>query len=144
MVLEKIKEIFSQPVPNNQHIKILVIEDNLVDMKIACEAIRRGGYSAVQAFDGKTGIEKAQALLPDLIIMDYNLPDSTGPQNCRILKHDDHTKHIPVLFLTSMSSPSSVIDCYEQGGENYLYKPIKPKFLLKQIEQTLKDRKIVE
>ncbi len=144
MVLERIKQIFKGKAPDNKHIKILVIEDSAVDMKVAFTAIERGGYSALQAWDGKTGLEMAQSKLPDLIILDYNLPDSKGPDICKILKGDDATRHIPVLFLTSMDSPGSVIDCYEKGGENYLYKPIKPKFLLTQIEQTLQDRKLAQ
>ena len=144
MVLEKIKQIFRGPTPDNKHIKILVVEDNEVDMKVACAAIDRGGYSAIKAYDGKTGLEMVQSRLPDLIILDYNLPDIQGPEICKILKGDNATRHIPVLFVTSMDSPGSVIDCYEKGGENYLYKPIKPKFLLKQIEQTLQDRKLAQ
>ncbi len=144
MVLEKIKQMFRGVSHDHKDIKVLVIEDNEVDMKIACAAIDRGGYRALQAWDGKTGLEMAQALLPDLIILDYNLPDCKGPDICKILKNDKFTCNIPVLFLTSMDSPTCVIDCYEKGGENYLYKPIKPKYLLKQIEQTLQDRKLAK
>jgi CheY-like chemotaxis protein len=144
MVLEKFTQLFKAKAPDYKHIKILVIEDNPVDQKVAVAAIEKGGYTALWAIDGKTGLEMAQAKLPDLIILDYNLPDSKGPEICKTLKNDDATRHIPVLFLTSMDSPGSVIDCYEKGGENYLYKPIKPNYLLKQIEQTLHDRKMAQ
>ncbi len=122
-------------------ITILVIEDNEVDQRMACAALERGGYQALKAYDGKTGLELAKQHLPGLIILDYNLPDTKGPELCKILKNHYDTQHIPVLFLTSMDTPDSIIDCYEQGGENYLSKPISSKDLLKQIELTLKDRK---
>ena len=140
MVLTIITQLFSNA-PDNKHIKILVIDDNEIDQKVACAAIERGGYSTLKAYDGKSGLAIAQSKLPDLIILDYNLPDVNGPEVCKILKADQSTRGIPVLFLTSMTSPGSIIDCYEQGGENYLAKPINPKFLLKQINQALKDRK---
>jgi CheY-like chemotaxis protein len=135
---------FISPKSSQKNIRILVIEDNEVDQKIACAAVERGGYSAFKASDGKSGVEMAQTLLPDLIILDYNLPDSKGPQICQALKVNEATSRIPVLFLTSMDSPGSIIDCYEQGGSNYLAKPVNPKFLLKQIDQALKDQKTKE
>lgn len=139
MVFEKIRGAFK--VPNgHKHIKVLVIEDNEVDMRIACAAVERGGYSALKAYDGQSGLSMTKEFLPDLIILDYNLPDCKGPDICKTLKTDAATGRIPVLFLTSMTSPGSIIDCYEQGGENYLAKPINPKFLLKQIDQALKDK----
>lgn len=130
---------FSNP-PDKKHIKILVIDDSEVDMKVACAAIERGGYSTLKAFDGKTGLSMIKEHLPDLVILDYNLPDFKGPDICKTLKIDATTGRIPVLFLTSMDSPGSIIDCYEQGGENYLAKPIDVKFLLKQIDEALKDK----
>lgn len=133
-----------KPTPDNKGIRILIIDDSPVDQKIASQAVLKGGYTALTAGDGKTGIQMAKEHLPDLIILDYNLPDINGPEICKALKAEEATNRIPVLFLTSMTSPGSIIDCYEQGGENYLSKPINPKFLLKQIDQALKDRKIKE
>ena len=143
MFWHRFKDFFAAK-PDKSAVRILVIEDNEVDQKIACAAVERGGYHAFKAYDGKTGLAMAQTLLPDLIILDYNLPDSKGPDICKVLKVDETTRRIPVLFLTSMNSPGTIIDCYEQGGENYLAKPVNPKFLLKQIDQALKDRKTQE
>ena len=140
MIFNKIRRMLKGP-SGNDHIKILIIEDNEVDMKVACAAVERGGYSTFRASDGKTGLSMTRQFLPDLIILDYNLPDYKGPEVCKALKIDTATSRIPVLFLTSMTSPGSIIDCYEQGGENYLAKPINSKFLLKQIDQALKDKK---
>jgi CheY-like chemotaxis protein len=130
-----------KPKIDNKHITILVIDDSMVDQKVACAAVERGGYSIILAGDGQSGIAKATEHKPDLIILDYNLPDAIGPQICETLKKNQTTANIPVLFLTSMDTPDSIISCYEKGGENYLAKPISPKTLLKQIEQTLKDSK---
>ena len=120
-----------------KNIKVLVIEDNHVDQRLACAAIEQGGYTALKADDGKSGLKMAVELFPDLIILDYNLPDTNGPELCKVLKANDLTRDIPVLYLTSMTDPENVLNCYEQG-ENYLAKPISAKLLLKQINYILK------
>jgi len=138
-MLDKIKSFF-QPKPTQKNIKILVIDDAPVDQRVACEAIERGGYTALKASDGKRGIELARQENPHLIILDYNLPDIKGPEVCRHLKAHLDTHEIPVLFLTGLTGPDNVINCYEQG-ENYLAKPISPKLLLKQIDSILNIKK---
>ena len=138
-MLSKILSVF-KPKLLQKHIKVLVIEDTEVDQRLACAAIELGGYTALKAIDGKSGFELAKAQKPDLIILDYNLPDIKGPEVCRLLKAHADTTHIPVLFLTSLTDPDYVVNCFEQG-ENYLSKPISTKLLLKQINIILKDIK---
>ena len=140
MFWDQIKKIYTFEKRKQQDIRILVIEDNEIDQRVACAAVKRGGYSVLQAYNGKTGLEMAKEFLPNLIILDYNLPDINGPEVCRTLKFNNLTNRIPVLFLTSMDSPGSILDCYEQGGANYLAKPVNSKFLLQQIDQALKDK----
>jgi len=122
-----------------KNIKILVIDDTEVDRRLACAAVEQGGYVSLRASDGKSGLEIAKQQKPDLIILDYNLPDIQGPDVCRLLKAHQDTQKIPVLYLTSMTAPENVINCYEQG-ENYLAKPISIKLLLKQIDFILKNK----
>jgi len=136
-MLDKILSIIN-PKALQKHIKILVIEDTEVDQRVACAAIERGGYTALKAGNGKTGLEMAREHKPNLIILDYNLPDTLGPDLCKVLKADEKTSNIPVLFLTSLTGPDNIIKCFEQG-ENYLAKPISVKLLLKQIDSILKD-----
>ena len=141
MFLKKLQEFFAAK-PVKQNNRILIIDDNPIDQKVICAAIERAGHRTFKAFDGKTGLAMAGELLPDLIILDYNLPDISGPKVCEALKADGPTGGIPVLFLTWRDSPNSIIDCYDYGGENYLAKPINPKLLVRQIEQILEDKKL--
>ena len=115
-----------------------MIEDTEVDQRISCAAIERGGYTALKANDGKSGFAMAKEHKPNLIILDYNLPDIKGPELCKVLKMNLDTQEIPVLYLTSLTGPDDVISCFEQG-ENYLSKPISVKLLLKQINSILKN-----
>ena len=127
-----------KPKALQKHIKVLVIEDTEVDQRLACAAVDRGGYTALKANDGQSGLALAKEQKPDLIILDYNLPDMKGPEVCKLLKAHSDTHHIPVLFLTSLTDPDYVVNCFEQG-ENYLSKPISINLLLKQIDSILKD-----
>jgi DNA-binding response OmpR family regulator len=136
-MLSKIMSII-KPRVQQKHIKVLVIEDTDVDQRLACAAIERGGFTALKAADGKTGFEIAKQEKPNLIILDYNLPDIKGPELCKLLKAHLDTAKIPVLFLTSLTDPDYVVNCFEQG-ENYLSKPISIDILLKQIDSILKD-----
>jgi DNA-binding response OmpR family regulator len=135
---------FAPKAPDNKHIKILIIEDSEVDQKLVSTTVIRGGFTSLSAYEGNAGFILAKENKPDLIILDYNLPDIKGPVVCKMLKSEEQTKHIPVLFLTSMDTPGSIINCYEEGGENYLSKPINAKFLLEQINLALKDKKPTE
>ncbi len=136
-MISKLLSIF-KPKAAQKHIKVLVIEDAAVDQRLACAAITRGGYTVLKANNGRSGFELAQEQKPDLIILDYNLPDIKGPEVCKLLKAHDGTQQIPVLFLTSFTTPDNVINCFEQGA-NYLAKPISTKILLKEINSILKD-----
>jgi DNA-binding response OmpR family regulator len=135
-MLSKILSVF-KPKALQKHIKVLVIEDTEVDQRLACAAVELGGYTALKANDGKSGFELAKNEKPDLIILDYNLPDIKGPDLCKLIKTHSDTQKIPVLFLTSLTDPDYVVNCFEQG-ENYLSKPISTKQLLKQIDSILK------
>jgi CheY-like chemotaxis protein len=128
---------FFKPKVLQKHIKVLVIEDTEVDQYLACAAIERGGYTALKSNSGNSGFELAKEQKPQLIILDYNLPDIKGPQVCKLLKAHADTANIPVLYLTSMTGPENVINCFE-GAENYLAKPISIKDLLKHINLILK------
>jgi len=136
-MINKLLTIF-KPKALQKNIKVLVIEDTEVDQRLACAAIERGGYTAIKANNGNSGYEMAKEQKPQLIILDYNLPDIKGPEVCKLLKANSETQQIPVLFLTSLTGPDNVIKCFEQG-ENYLSKPISSKLLLKQIDFILKD-----
>lgn len=82
--------------------KILIVEDNPMNMKLAQFLLQRGGHVILTAIDGISGIAQARAEHPDLILMDINLPDIDGLQATRILKADPRTSSIPVVALTSL------------------------------------------
>ena len=126
--------------PLGKQATILVVDDSDVDRTFSLRTLSNRGYKILSAPNGETGVQMAKAHRPDLILLDYMMPDLNGPEVCHILKNDTTTKNIPVIFLTSLDTPKSVVDCFEQGAEIFLPKPIKASELLEQVRLTLSEK----
>ena len=132
-------DIFNLNKSSGEGRRILVVEDNEVDRKLIVKTLERQGYAVQTANNGKQGLEQATASKPEVIILDCEMPEMGGLEMCKHLKGIDDTRRIPVVFLTSLDTPSNVIDCFEADAENFLAKPIKPRVLLKEIERIFTD-----
>jgi two-component system alkaline phosphatase synthesis response regulator PhoP len=117
--------------------KILVVDDSELDRTFVDKALCRR-YQVITADCGKSGIAAARQNKPDLILLDYMMPDMKGPEVCHALKSDAATENIPVVFLTSLGDAASMVDGFEEGAENYLTKPIGKRDLLSQVAQRLR------
>ena len=118
---------------------ILIVDDNPTDLALIKKTVEKLGHRAVTAVNGSEGYEIARTQLPDLILSDCRMPEMDGVAMCRLLKDDETTKAIPIVFLTGVDSPKTVIDCFDLGVNNYLCKPIRPKLLTAQIETIFKE-----
>jgi signal transduction histidine kinase/ActR/RegA family two-component response regulator len=112
-----------------QHARLytmLYVEDNPANLMLVEDIIkRRLNIRLISAKDGKHGIEIARTCLPDIILMDINLPGISGIQALHILSRDPTTKHIPVLALSANAMPRDIEIGLEAGFFRYLTKPIK-------------------
>ncbi len=105
---------------------VLYVEDNPANLMLVEDLIaRRPDISLLTARDGNRGIEIARASLPDLILMDINLPGISGITALRILAEDPATTHIPVIALSANAMPHDIHKGLEAGFFRYLTKPIK-------------------
>jgi len=105
---------------------LLYVEDNLANMELVAQLIaRRPDMRLLRAEDGRRGIALARANLPDVILMDINLPGISGLQALGMLREDPLTRHIPVLALSANAMPRDVEKGLEAGFFHYLTKPIK-------------------
>lgn len=115
---------------------VLVIDDSDVDRMFAVRALSKR-YHVLSAAGAKDGLEVAFKERPDLILLDYMMPEMNGPEVCRILKQDYGMLETPVVFLTSMDTPHTVIDGLQEGAEAYLTKPIGQRDLLEEVRLRL-------
>jgi CheY-like chemotaxis protein len=122
--------------------KILLIEDNEQNRDALSRRLQRQGYTIVIAVDGKEGIAVAQSDLPDVILMDLNLPEVDGWEATRRLKAAPETQAIPIMAMTAHAIAGDRERALEAGCNDYHAKPVDFPQLLTQIEALL--RKPVE
>ena len=116
---------------------ILYVEDNEYNRKIVRQLFSGTAYRLIEATDGEDGVALAQSELPDLILMDVQLPKMSGLDATRALKADARMKHIPVIIITSFALSGDREKAAEAGATNYLAKPYSPRELLAMVRQYL-------
>ena len=125
-VSERMEVALEQVHANVQLYTMLYVEDNPANLMLVEDIIaRRTDILLLSARDGKSGIELARASLPDVILMDINLPGISGLQALKILAGDPTTAHIPVVALSANAIPRDIEKGLEAGFFRYLTKPIK-------------------
>ena len=116
---------------------ILVIDDDpdirgLVEYKLS-----RAGLSVYTENDGQSGLAVAEALLPDLVVVDWMMPRLTGVEVCRRLRSSTRTSAIPLVLLTAKAQAEDVECGLTAGANDYIVKPFSPRELLVRIENLL-------
>jgi CheY-like chemotaxis protein len=118
---------------------LLYVEDNPANLELVEQLIaRRSDLRLLSAPDGNMGVEYARAYLPDLILMDINLPGISGIEALRILRADPSTAHIPIIALSANAIPRDIDRGLEAGFFNYLTKPIKVNQFMDALDLALK------
>ena len=117
--------------------KILLVEDNEMNLDMLSRRLERRGYELVIAMDGAKGVELASTESPDLILMDMSLPVVDGWEATRRLKADEATQQIPIIALTAHAIAGDRERCLAAGCDEYESKPVKFPRLLGKIEDIL-------
>ena len=104
--------------------RILVVEDNKLDMRLLKDILEESGYETLQAADGLEAIDLAFASLPDLILMDIQLPEISGLEVSRRLKGDDRSRRIPIVAVTAFAMGWHEREALDSGCDAYISKPI--------------------
>jgi two-component system cell cycle response regulator DivK len=114
---------------------VLYVEDNEFNLKIVRQLLSRTSYRLIEAVDGEQGVATAQKELPDLILMDIQLPKLSGLEATRQLRTDPKTAHIPIVVITSFALSGDSEKAKEAGASAYLAKPYSPRELLQMIRK---------
>jgi two-component system, cell cycle response regulator DivK len=117
--------------------KILIVEDNDMNLDMLSRRLLRKGFDIVSARDGKAGVETAKSEKPDLILMDMSLPIMDGWDATRTLKAHESTAEIPVIALTAHAMDSDRTKALEAGCDDFYTKPIELPGLLEKIAKLL-------
>ena len=112
---------------------ILNVEDNEYNLKIVRQLLSRTSYRLIEAVDGEQGVATAHYELPDLILMDIQLPKLSGLEATRQLRADPKTAHIPIIVITSFALSGDSEKAKDAGASAYLAKPYSPRELLQMI-----------
>ncbi len=124
-----------------QDAKILVADDELDILDLIRHSLNKEGFDVHIASNGAQAIEVANAIIPDLIILDVMMPVMDGMEACRQLKESPKTANIPVIFLTARSEEFAELAGFEAGADDYMAKPIRPRVLMSRVKALLRRNK---
>jgi two-component system cell cycle response regulator DivK len=119
--------------------RILTIEDNPANMKLASLLLRNAGHSVLGAVDAESGLTLARREKPDLILMDIQLPGMDGLTATALLKKDPATAAIPIIALTAMAMKQDQEKILAAGCDAYIAKPLRYLELYAAIDRLLLD-----
>lgn len=118
--------------------RILCVEDEAAIRSMIRFSLEREGYSVQEAADARTARDLAAAQPPDLLLVDWMLPDVSGPELIRRFRRDPLTADIPIIMLTAKSEEEDMIHGLDAGADDYLSKPVSPKALGARIKALLR------
>lgn len=112
---------------------ILIVDDDVTNLKVALDPLRSQGYEVLTARDGASGLNRAALAQPDLILLDVQMPGIDGFETCSRLKANPATKAIPVIFMTALNSIENTLRGFAVGGVDYVPKPFQVEELLARV-----------
>lgn len=116
---------------------ILVIDDQLDNLRTLSEILLRKGYRVRQATNGKTALRTALSQPPDLILLDIRMPHMDGYAVCAALKESSQTREIPVIFLSALGEVTDKVKAFDMGGVDYVTKPFQVEEVLARVNSHL-------
>ncbi len=119
--------------------KVMIVEDNELNMKLFHDLLDSNGYTVVQTRNGTEAIDLARVEFPDLIIMDIQLPEISGLEITKWLKDDEELKCIPIIAVTAFAMKGDEERFREGGCEAYMAKPISVQLFLDTVRQFIGD-----
>jgi two-component system phosphate regulon response regulator PhoB len=124
--------------------KILIVEDEEDVLELIRYNLQKNGYRTETATTGPIALSMAEAVKPDLILLDLMLPGFDGLEVCRNLKKDPKTSSIPIIMVTAKGTEADIVTGLEMGAADYIPKPFSPRVLLARIGAVLRRNRTAE
>ena len=119
---------------------VLIVEDNELNMKLFNDLLEAHGYRTIQTRNGVEAVELTRLHMPDLILMDIQLPEVSGLQVTQWIKDDEKLRHIPVIAVTAFAMKGDEEKIRQGGCEAYLSKPISVAKFVETVRNYLDDK----
>jgi two-component system phosphate regulon response regulator PhoB len=120
--------------------RILVVEDEPAIQELISYSLRQARHEVFGARSAEQALEIINNVLPDLVLLDWMLPGTSGVEFARILRRSGRTKSIPIIMLTARAEESDKVAGLEIGADDYITKPFSPRELLARIKAVLRRR----
>lgn len=120
---------------------VLVVDDSLESLQMLTSVLRTHGFAVRPVTSGEQALRAAGADPPDLVLLDLDMPLMDGYETCRLLKEDEMTQEIPVIFLTAHASPEDKVAAFRSGGVDYITKPFHVEEVVARVQVHIELRK---
>ena len=121
---------------------ILIVDDTPENLRLLSNVLTERGYKVRSVINGAMALMGAKAAPPDLILLDINMPDMNGYEVCEVLKADEQTREIPVIFISALDEVLDKVKGFAVGGRDYITKPFQLEEVLARIENQLTIRNL--
>lgn len=126
----------------NNKLNILVVDDTPDNLRLLSAMLTTQGYEVRKALNGKMALNACQIILPDLILLDINMPDMDGYEVCQQLKADETTKVVPVIFISALDDVLDKVKAFNVGASDYITKPFHTVEVISRIENQINLRSL--
>lgn len=121
-----------------EKVRVLIVEDNRADAFYAQTVLARAGMQAQVEHDPMRVLESLEVLRPDLILMDLHMPFANGVEVTMVIREHPVFARLPIVFLSGESDPDSQLEAINAGGDDFLFKPIRPKHLIEAVRDRMR------
>ncbi|MFZ4105652.1 response regulator [Flavobacterium sp.] len=122
-------------------LNILFVEDDAIEVMMFNRVIQKIGinHKLIEASNGENALEilNAKEIIPDIILLDLNMPKLNGIEFLKIIKNNEALKHVPIIIFTTSNNHRDISDCYKIGIAGYIIKPLKYDDYLVLVQKTL-------
>ncbi|MDV3347268.1 PAS domain S-box protein [Leptolyngbyaceae cyanobacterium CCMR0082] len=122
--------------------KILTVDDRPENLEVLTEVLASAGYTVAASISGERAIHRLRSFVPDLILLDIEMPGLDGFETCQQIKANPSTSHIPVIFITALSDTESIVKGFSVGAVDFISKPFQEPELLARVATHLQLRHV--
>ena len=124
--------------PPEDTARVLIVEDNRADAFYAQTVLAKAGMQAYVEHDPRRVIESLEVLHPDLVLMDLHMPHANGVEVTMLIRNHPVFARLPIVFLSGESDPDSQLEASNAGGDDFLFKPIRPQRLVAAVRDRMR------